>query len=301
MNETPRILVLGASGNTGGAVVKTLQAYGAQTSGVPSSGAPSSGMSIRTTSTKNVRSTGTDHVRFDWSAPDTYATAVAGVDRVYLIAPVGVVDPVPPVEAFLAEARRAGVRRTVFLSSSAVRTGGPGLGQVASLVQSVMPEWAVLRPTWFMQNFVGRHPLAEAIRSSREFVTATGDGRQAFVDAGDIGATAAALLVDDAAHTSEFYVTGPESISYDDAAAVLTEAIGEPIRHVAVSVEQRVRQYVDSGYPADFSASLAGLDDFIRTGQNDFVADTVNRFTGRPPRPLREFMSEHRDKLLTPG
>ncbi|WP_371934703.1 ergot alkaloid biosynthesis protein [Streptomyces sp. KL118A] len=298
--------MLGASGNTGGAVTKTLQAYGARTSGAQTSGAPSSGMSpsgmsIRTTSTKDVRSTGTDHVRFDWSDPDTYATAVAGVDRVYLIAPVGVADPVPPVEAFLAEARRAGVQRTVFLSSSAVRTGDPGLGQVASLVQSVMPEWAVLRPTWFMQNFVGRHPLAEAIRSSREFDTAAGDGKQAFVDAGDIGATAAALLLDDTAHNSEFYVTGPESISYDDAAAVLTEAIGEPIRHIAVSVEQRVRQYVDSGYPADFSASLAGLDDLIRTGQNDFVADTVNRFTGRPPRSLQEFMSEHRDKLLTPA
>ncbi|MFF0739133.1 NmrA family NAD(P)-binding protein [Streptomyces sp. NPDC004111] len=285
MNATPRILVLGASGNTGSAVAESLR---------------ETGLPIRTTSTKDAGgSAGTDHVRFDWSDRDTYATAVAGVDRLYLIAPVGVADPVPPIEAFLDEARRAGVRRTVFLSSSAVRTGDPGLGQVAALVESVMPEWAVLRPSWFMQNFVGRHPLAEAIRTSGEFVTAAGEGKQAFVDARDIGATAAALLADDTAHNSEFFVTGPDSISYDDAAALLAEATGKPVRHVSVSVGQRVRQYVEAGYSPDFSASLAGLDDLIRTGQNDFVADTVKQFTGRSPRSLREFLSEHRDLLLT--
>ncbi|PKW16357.1 hypothetical protein A8926_4180 [Saccharopolyspora spinosa] len=42
-----------------------------------------------------------------------------------------------------------------------------------------------------------------------EFVTACGDGRLAFVDARYIGATAAALLVDDTAHNSSLFVTGP--------------------------------------------------------------------------------------------
>jgi uncharacterized protein YbjT (DUF2867 family) len=136
-------------------------------------------------------------VRFDWSERATHAAALAGVRRVYLVAPVGEPDPVPLVEPFLAAALAGGVRRVVLLSSSAVPEGAPVLGQLHHLVRTTMPEWTVLRPSWFMQNFVSDHPLAAGIREAGEIVTATGAGRLPFVDAGDIAAVAVAALDDD--------------------------------------------------------------------------------------------------------
>jgi uncharacterized protein YbjT (DUF2867 family) len=50
-----------------------------------------------------------DHVRFDWADPATYGPAVAGVDRIYLVAPIGVADPAPMVEPFLGGALSSGV------------------------------------------------------------------------------------------------------------------------------------------------------------------------------------------------
>lgn len=277
-----RILVTGASGNTGSAVVDNLRAAGAL---------------IRTATPAELVSPDVEHVLFDWADPATHPAALAGVERVYLIAPVGVADPVRLVEPFLDQALRTGVRRVVFLSSSAIEPGDPGLGKVDALVRARAPEWAVLRCAWFMQNFVGTHPLADAIRESGEIVTACGDGRLAFVDARDIGAAAAALLVADAAPQGELFVTGPEPLSYGDAAALVSEAIGRTVRHVSVSVEARATQYVDGGYDTDFASALAELDRAVRDGEQHFVSDTVERLTGRPPRSLRNFLAEHKGEL----
>lgn len=198
------------------------------------------------------------------------------------------------VGPFLRSARAAGVTRVVMLSSSAVRAGDPGLGEIDTLVRDTFPEWVVLRPSWFMQNFVGDHPLARSIRESGTIVTAAGDGRLPFVDAEDIGATAAALLAGDSLTNAELLVTGPEPLSYDDAAAAISEAFGTPVHHHAVSTEERTRQYVDAGYAAGFAAMLSGLDALVRRGDQDTVVDTVQRVTGRPPRSLRDFLSLYR-------
>lgn len=277
MNRTGKILVLGATGKTGSALAQLLKARGAP---------------LRTAA-RGALAGSPDHVRFDWSDPRTHGPAVAGVERLYLVAPVGKADPLPLVEPFLAEALAAGLRRVVLLSSSAVNPGDPGLGQIDALVRATAPEWATLRPSWFMQNFVGDHPLADGIRSRGEIVTATGAGRLPFVDARDIAATAAALLEADSLVSSEHLVTGPQALSYADAAALISELSGRSVRHVDVPQEALAQRLVDAGYEPEFASALAALDGDIRAGRQAQIADTVLGLTGRPPRSLRDFLSEH--------
>ena len=227
-----------------------------------------------------------NHVRFDWDVPATYESALHGVDRVYLIPPVGVVDPAPVVESFLAKARH--VRRVVLLSSSAVPDSATGMGALPALVRA-MPEWAVLRPSWFMQNFTGDHAVAAGVRAG-EIVTATGAGRVGFVDAADIAAVAARALLDPVPHNTDHLITGPEALSYADAAAIITEVTGRPVRHRPVSTEE-LTERLATVLPREFAALLAGLDEDIRGGAEDRVTTTVEDVTGRPPRSFREFVS----------
>ncbi|MGW4796971.1 NAD-dependent epimerase/dehydratase family protein [Nonomuraea sp. NPDC004297] len=260
------VLVLGATGTTGSRVAAFLRARG-----VP----------VRTAS----RRPGA-HVRFDWARRATYAPALNGVSAVYLLAPVGVPDPVPFVEPFLEEAVRQGVRRVVQLGSSAVPEGAAGLGAVHSLVRSAMPEWAVLRPSWFMQNFTG---ASLALRElDGEILSATGRSRVAFVDAGDIAAVAGHALTDARSHDTEHVLTGPEALSYDDVAALVTRRHGRPLCHRSVTVAELAAHFAARGLPADYAAVLAALDDDLRGGSEDRVTDTVERVTGRPPRAFRE-------------
>lgn len=227
-----------------------------------------------------------NHVRFDWDVPATFDTALEGVDRVYLIPPVGVADPAPVVESFLARARL--VRRVVLLSSSAVGESATGMGALPALVRT-MPEWAVLRPSWFMQNFAGDHAVAAGVRDG-EIVTGTGDGRVGFVDAADIAAVAARALLDPLPHNTEHLITGPEALSYADAAAIITELTGKVVRHRSVSTPEMTERLA-AVLPREFAEILAQLDEDIRGGAEDRVTTTVEDVTGRPARSFREFLS----------
>jgi uncharacterized protein YbjT (DUF2867 family) len=232
---------------------------------------------------------GPGQVRFDWSDRSTYATVLRDTTAIYLLAPVGDPKPADRVEPFLSEARQAGVRRVVLLSGSPVSIDSPGLGDLQRLVRT-MPEWTVLKPTWFMQNFTGEHLVAQGIRSG-EIVTATGDGRIAFVDAGDIAAVAVRALIDNDSHDTEHLITGPAALSYADAAEIIAEHLGHPVRHRCVSTAELATRHADAGMPADYAAVLAAMDEDIRHGSEDRVTTTVERVTGRPARDFHTFVT----------
>ena len=271
------VLVLGATGNTGSAVVEAL--------------CDRPGVTVRTATRAVAGPTRCAHTRFDWADPGTFAPALDGVDSVYLVAPVGEADPARQVGPFLERARCEGVRRVVMLGSSAVDAGAQGLGEVVSAVRDTMPEWQILRPSWFMQNFTGSHPIAEAIRADGEFRTSAGTGRLPFIDARDIGRTAAHLLVAPRADNAEHRLTGPRALSYDEAAAVLADITGRPVRHRAVGTDEHIEFLTHAGYDAGFAAVLAGLDTRVRTTLEATVTDTVERLTGRAPRTFRDFVA----------
>ncbi|MBP1821391.1 NAD(P)H-binding protein [Mycobacterium sp. OAE908] len=274
-----KVLVLGATGNTGSAVVDEL------------AGNPN--LTVRTATRARIAPTAFEHVRFDWSDPSTHRSALDGVERIYLIAPVGDPDPIRMVGPFLDQAASMGVRRVVMLSSSAVAAGDPGLGVVAAALRNTLPEWEILRPSWFMQNFVERHPHADSIHATGEFVTATGRGRLAFIDAADIGRCAARLLTCERAGNTDHLLTGPEAISYDDAAAIMTTITQRPVRHRAVETARYVDFLVQAGYDLGFASALAVLDERIRDGREARVTDAVERLTGQPPRSFADYLREH--------
>jgi uncharacterized protein YbjT (DUF2867 family) len=231
-------------------------------------------------------------VRFDWRDRATHSTALDGAAAVYLVAPPGVPDPAPLVEPFLEEARRRGARRVVQLSSSALPEGAPGLGEVHRLVRSTMPEWAVLRPSWFMQNFTGDHLVAQGVRDG-EIVTATGDGRVAFIDADDIAAVAAHALTDPVAHNTDHLLTGPRALGYDEAATIVGRHLGRSVRHRSVSPAEHTERVAASGVPLEFARILTTLDVDIAGGAEDRVTRTVEDVTGRPARTFEEFCAHN--------
>ncbi|GAA3209029.1 hypothetical protein GCM10020256_05990 [Streptomyces thermocoprophilus] len=187
---------------------------------------------------------------------------------------------------FLRRAREAGIRRAVLLSSSAVPAGGPAVGAVHQELPDLFDEWAVLRPSWFMQNFTGDHTHARSIRDEGVIRSATGDGRVAFVDADDIAAVALHALTDPRSPDTDLILTGPEALGYDDIAATITEVTGRAVTHRRLSCED-MRDHWAAQMPEEFAAILAALDREIAAGAEDRVTDTVHRLTGRPPRTFR--------------
>ncbi|MET9076378.1 NAD(P)H-binding protein [Streptomyces sp. NPDC004232] len=265
-------LVIGATGTTGRRTTAALAA---------------AGHLVRAGSRRATRLPGTEPVRFDWYDPATFGPALAETDRVYLVPPPGDPDPAAVMLPFLREARAAGLRRAVLLSSSAIPEGGPGVGAVHRRLPDLFDEWAVLRPSWFMQNFTGTHAHARSIREDGVILTAAGTGRIGFVDADDIAAVAVHALTDDRALHADLVLTGPQTLGHDDIAAVLTEVSGRRVAHRHLTYEQ-LRDRLAAQMPLEFATMLAGMDRAIAQGAEDRITDTVQRLTGRPPNSFRE-------------
>ncbi|MFF4046745.1 NAD(P)H-binding protein [Streptomyces chartreusis] len=264
-------LVTGATGTTGSRTAAQLTA---------------AGHPVRAAGRKAAPVAGAEPVRFDWYDPGTHPAALDGVDRVYVIPPVGDPDPAVVVLPFLRRARAAGVRRAVLLSASSIPEGGPAVGQVHRALPGIFDEWAVLRPSWFMQNFTGDHLHATSIRAEGLIRTAAGTGRVGFVDADDIAAVAVHALTDDRAPDTDLVLTGPEALSYDDIVTVITEVTGRPVAHRSLSYEE-MRDRLGAQMPEEFAAMLAGMDRAVAEGAEDRVTDSVQRLTGRPASSFR--------------
>ncbi|MEU9896643.1 NAD(P)H-binding protein [Streptomyces phaeochromogenes] len=268
---TGTTLVIGASGTTGSRTAGQLIATGHH---------------VKAATRRATPVPGAEPVRFDWGDPATHADALDGVDRVYLIPPLGDSDPASVMLPFLRQARAAGVRRAVLLSSSAIPEGGPAVGMVHQALPGLFDEWAVLRPSWFMQNFTGAHAHADSIRTDGTILTAAGTGRVGFVDADDIAAVAVRALTDDRAPNAELVLTGPEALSYDDIAAIVTEVTGRTVVHHRLTREQ-LRDRLAAFIPLEFATMLADMDRAIAGGTEDRTTGTVQLLTGRPPNGFR--------------
>lgn len=266
-SRSVRVLVTGATGTTGTRLVPLLVAAGYDVVAASRGGGASDGAS---------------GVHFDWHDPAGHAAALDGVELMYLIPPVRDPQPELAMLPFLRLAREAGVRRAVLHE-------GYGTDPVKAALPSLFDEWATMRPSWFMQNFVGAHPYAEMIRRTSSIPTATGDARVGFVDASDIASVAAATLAATVPANAALELTGPEALSFADVARILSEVSGRTISHKRVTREELVARYVQIGLDQSRALFVAGMDAMIASGSVDRVTDTVETVTGVPPRSFAEF------------
>jgi uncharacterized protein YbjT (DUF2867 family) len=263
------ILVTGATGNTGREAARLLQQRG---------------VAFRAAS----RATG-----FDWADPGTFESALDGIGAVYLLPPPGGLGRLALLAPFLDAAKTAGVRRLVVLSTSVENV--PGQAEFHRAVIAAAPEYSILRPSWFMQNFVGAHPTAHGIRERGEVVSATGDGRLGFVHTDDIAAVAVEALVAARAPNRDYLITGPEALSYRDVAKLIDEVAAYPVRYVPLTTEQGEARWASFGLPAAAARFAADLDRQLAEGLEDRVSGTVEELTGRPARSFREFAQANRN------
>lgn len=268
-----KILVIGGKGKTGQRVVERLTASGAEVA-----------VGTRTPTGSRDRS-------FNWADAASVA-AFEGCSAVYLVAPTDRTDHLEVMRPILESAIERGVRRFVLLSSSLLDRGGPMMGGVHAWLADTAPEWAVLRPSWFMQNF-SDGPHAHTVREENAIYSATGAARVGFIDAEDIAAAAVACLTSTDPLNDDRILTGPEALSYEDTARILSDVTGRTIRHVALSTKELADRFEAQGLPTDYARMLANMDKTIRTGAEDRTTTGVAQLTGTTPGLFRSFAAKN--------
>ncbi|KEZ40128.1 AFUA_2G17970 family ergot alkaloid biosynthesis protein [Scedosporium apiospermum] len=249
-------------------------------------------------------------VYFDWYDESTYlnafnhplAVGCGGIRGIFIVAPPST-NMAPAIQAFIDLAKGKGVRRFVFVSASSVSMGDEVLGGLVhkylyELGSAGEIEWAVLRPCWFMENFITQRERVDFSPEGGVIYSATGEGRIPFVSADDVAECAACLLLDPDPPNSDFLILGPEALSYGDAAKILSEVLQKPVIHKDLTVfemEARLRSF---GISEDYAKILGAMETNVKHGSEDRMDDSVLAITGKRPKTLREWAEEYKAALL---
>jgi len=261
IQDTPALtettLVLGASGKTGHRIVRQLQARGHAVRVGSRSATPA----------------------FDWHDRSTWSALIEGAGAIYIAYYPDLASPgaAENIEALVALARRSGVRKLVLLS-------GRGEAEAQRCERIVLGSGipsTVVRAAWFHQNF-SENFMRDMVLDGTIALPVDGV-REPFVDADDIADVAVAALTEDG-HDGEIYeVTGPELLSFDQVASVLSAATGREIRFQRVSREDYMAGIEAARLPSELIQLIDYLFTEVLDGRNEFLADGVERALGRPP------------------
>jgi uncharacterized protein YbjT (DUF2867 family) len=208
---------------------------------------------------------------------------------VYLVSPVLRVDFADDVSGFLDRAEQAGVRHVTYLSAYGMEHAPPEVAVRAvelDLLSRGSLTHSIVRPAWFMQNFSETFlkPANGAI------VVPNGTGAEAFVDAEDIASVAAATLSEPDRHDGRVYSpTGPEALTMEDAARIISGAAGRRIVYRETDRDAWVNAMVDSGVPPEYGEVLRALTATIASGHGSHPNEDVLTATGTRPVSFTEF------------
>ncbi|NUR85837.1 MAG: NmrA family NAD(P)-binding protein [Nonomuraea sp.] len=256
------ILVTGATGNAGGALIRAL----AET------GTPVRALVRRQVDLPAELALG------DLNDPASVAGALTGVRGVFLL------SGYDRMADTLQEIRTAGVERVVLLSASAAEAtdvDNPVSGyhvESEALVRASGIPWTILRPRTFMSN---TFQWADAIKAGEPVRAAWPDVAVATVDPADIGAVAARAFLDDGHDGQVHRLTGPQALRPADRLAVLGRVLGRDLPLHALTAEE-ARADLKAAMPEPYADAFYG---FFGEGHLDesAVLPTVEQVTGRPP------------------
>jgi uncharacterized protein YbjT (DUF2867 family) len=276
-----KVLVTGATGNTGSGLVPALR---------------SAGIDVRAfvrdeAKAQPLKDMGVEIVVGDLDRPETIGPAVEGVDKIYLLTWNGP-SQAQQAENVIQAATRAGnphiVRHSMWGSEKS-RIVVQGL-QVEGAIKSSGLPWTLLKPTFFMQNTLMAAPT---IASDGAIYWDVKDGKLAMIDVRDIVDVALAVLTGSGHEGKSYTLTGPEAISFHDVADTFSRVLGTHVEYVNVPGEASLASMVGMGFPEWIARGYVELSEGFSEDFAKRVSDRVPALTGHPARSFEQFVRDH--------
>jgi uncharacterized protein YbjT (DUF2867 family) len=187
------------------------------------------------------------------------------------------------IHAFTDLAAANGIERLVLISGR----GEEQAQRCESIVRGSGVEWAIVRASWFAQNF-SEGAFRELVLSGAVTLPA-GDVGEPFIDADDIADVAVAALTEDRHVGQTYELTGPRLLTFAEAVGEIAEATSRDISYVQIPVTEFVAGLRADGVPESDVELLEYIFSTVLDGRNAHLADGVQRVLGREPRDFREF------------
>lgn len=280
MSQKLRVLVTGATGNTGSLLVpKLLRA----------------GISVRIfvrdeKKAESFKDLGAEVVLGDLDKPETIIPAVKDVDKIYLLTWNGPTQ-LRQAENLINAASESGkphIVRHSMLGPEDCRIIKQGLKVEDILKASGLP-WTILKPTFYMQNTM---MAAQTIYSDGKIYWDMKDGRLGTIDVRDIADAAYAVLAGKDHEGKSYILTGPEAISFNDAAKIFSDVLDKEIEYINVPGEASFQAMTGMGVPEWIAKGYIELSEGFSKNFAENVTKNVELLTWHPARSFEQFAKD---------
>jgi NAD(P)H dehydrogenase (quinone) len=286
-----KVLVTGATGDTGRATIDELLARGHQVRAL------AHGQDDRS---KKLQERGVEVVFGDLLDFGQVRAALDGVQRAYFVYPIrpGILQ----ATAYFAQAaKEAGVDGIVNMSQKSAREDAKSHAATDHWLSERVFDWsgltvAHIRPTYFAEWLLYLAPMIKAGMLHVPF----GTGKHAPIAALDQGRVIVGILEDPAPHKGGIYpLFGPVEYTYQETARVLSRVLGKNVQYKQIDFDEFSKTLQASGKSAgrENSFLFQHLKEVAIDHQNGIFEgtnDLVEKLGGRPPMTLEAFIEKHR-------
>ena len=272
----PPLGITGASGNVGGTVARVLAE-----AGIPM-------RLLANTPSRAPQLPGAAAVQCSYENTGASRAALAGVTTLFMVSAPESADRLARHKDFIDAAAEAGGRHIVYLSfmnaaPDATFTLARTHFHTEEHIKASGMTYTFLRDNFYADFFVAL-PDEEG-----RILGPAGDGRVGVVAREDAGRVAAGVLADPGPYENQTLdVTGPEALTLDEIATILTRVQGRPITYVRETVEEAYESR--KKWPAaqwEYDSWVSTYTSIAR-GEMDVVSTTVRDVTGRDPLTFEE-------------
>ncbi|WP_462250990.1 NmrA family NAD(P)-binding protein [Ekhidna sp.] len=258
------ILVIGGTGKTGHRVVEGLTKLGHHVTVGSRKGTPA----------------------FDWEDYSTFAPALKGIDRAYIVyyPDLAVPGAKEAITALTEAALKEGLEKVVLLSGK----GETEAEACEQIVANSGLNYTLVRASWFNQNFSEGAFLDFVLAG--QVALPMPDAEIPFVDADDIAEVVTKVLVDDSYNGKTITVTGPKKLTFKQVVSVMEHAIGRDVKYIPISIEEFKTGMKAAGLPDSYVWLFGYLfKEVLGNPDNQEVSHDVEKVLGRKATSFEEY------------
>jgi uncharacterized protein YbjT (DUF2867 family) len=278
------LLLTGVTGKTGGASAQALLKKGIKFRAIVRNAEKAAAL----------KTAGVELVIGDVTDRAVLEKALTGIDKALMTMPNGE-KQLDLEKQFVDVARARGVKHVVKMSSmEATPDAKAPIPKIHYASEQYLRmsglAWTLIKPNFFMQNFLGS---AGTIKEQGKFFLPMGQGKTVMTDTRDIGACVATVMTATGHEGKSYEITGPEILSFGDAADRFTRVLGRKIEYVFVPMpayRQTLARFLTNEWHLN---AVCELFQEIADGQDLHITDSVQKLTGKAPTSLEQFIRDH--------
>lgn len=282
------ILVTGATGHFGKAVIESLAKKNVTASALVRNEAKAAGL-------KNIRIGNYDNY-------ESLVKAFKGIDKLMFVSGSDVAVRVPQHENVVKAAKEAGVKHVVytsFLSKNETSSSPIAMVSEAHLKTEKWLKESGMAYTFMKNNVYAEYipvTIGDKVLETGTIYEPAGDGKAAYVLRTEMAEIAANILTSPGHEGKAYNITNEKSVSYHDIARIISEASGKKITYISPTPEEFSKTLRGFGIPAPIVDVITGFELAKAQGELDITGDTVEKLLGRKPTSVEKYLKEYYGK-----